>query len=49
MTLDTRTGDSAEPLYASAGFVAAGVIPDYARDVFSDRLDAATFMYKRLA
>jgi ribosomal protein S18 acetylase RimI-like enzyme len=48
ITLDTRTGDAAEPLYASVGFVTAGVIPDYARDVFSDRLDAATFMYKRL-
>jgi ribosomal protein S18 acetylase RimI-like enzyme len=49
ITLDTRTGDTAEPLYASAGFTAAGVIPAYARDVFKDRLDAATFMYKVLA
>jgi GNAT superfamily N-acetyltransferase len=49
ITLDTRTGDFAEPLYLSAGFIAAGTIPDYARDVSSDRLDAATFMYKKLA
>lgn len=48
VTLDTRTGDFAEPLYASAGFIAAGSIPGYARDVFSGRLDAATFMYKQL-
>lgn len=48
ITLDTRTGDSAEPLYVSSGFVVAGVIPRYARDAFSDRLDAATFMYKEL-
>jgi ribosomal protein S18 acetylase RimI-like enzyme len=48
ITLDTRTGDFAEPLYISAGFIAAGTIPGYARDVSSERLDAATFMYKRL-
>lgn len=48
ITLDTRSGDAAEPLYASSGFVAIGSIPAYSRDVFSDRLDAATFMYKRL-
>jgi len=29
-TLDTRTGDAGEPLYASVGFEAAGVIPDFA-------------------
>lgn len=49
ITLDTRTGDFAEPLYRSAGFDVAGVIPGYARDVAADRLDAATFMYKQLA
>lgn len=48
ITLDTRTGDVAEPLYASEGFIAVGSIPEYARDVFSGRLDAATVMYKRL-
>ncbi len=48
ITLDTRTGDFAEPLYASVGFETAGIIPAYARDVFEDRLDDCTFMYKRL-
>ncbi|WP_269930604.1 GNAT family N-acetyltransferase [Aminobacter sp. HY435] len=50
MTLDTRTGDNAEPLYAALGYRTVGVIPDYARDPFgSDRLDATTVMYKLLA
>ena len=49
LTLDTRTGDSAEPLYTSLGYLTAGVIPAYARDPFgSDRLDATTVMYKLL-
>ena len=48
ITLDTRTGDKAEPLYASLGYVVAGVIPGYARDPREDRLDATTYMYKRL-
>ncbi|WP_367718440.1 GNAT family N-acetyltransferase [Nitratireductor sp. GISD-1A_MAKvit] len=48
ITLDTRTGDSAEPLYAALGFSIAGIIPDYCRDPLLDRLDATTVMYKRL-
>lgn len=49
MTLDTRTGDSAEPLYTALGYRTVGVIPDYARDPFgSDRLDPTTIMYKML-
>ncbi len=48
LTLDTRTGDHAEPLYASLGYVTAGTIPGYCRDPFADRLDATTIMYKRL-
>lgn len=48
LTLDTRTGDMAEPLYASLGYVTAGVIPGYCRDPFEDRLDATTIMYKTL-
>lgn len=48
LTLDTRTGDSAEPLYAALGFETAGVIPGYCLDPFSPRLDATTVMYKRL-
>jgi ribosomal protein S18 acetylase RimI-like enzyme len=46
ITLDTRTGDAAEPLYASLGYATAGVIPGYARDPAGTRLDATTVMYK---
>ena len=48
LTLDTRTGDAAEPLYRGLGFEVAGRIPDYCRDTLSPRLDATTVMYKRL-
>lgn len=49
ITLDTRTGDSAEPLYASVGYETAGRIPNFAKAPDSDRLDATTFMYKILS
>lgn len=49
LTLDTRTGDTAEPLYASLGYQTAGVIPGYCRDPFDgERLDSTTIMYKAL-
>lgn len=48
ITLDTRTGDKAEPLYASLGYVTFGIVPGYARDVFEERWDDCSFMYKRL-
>lgn len=48
LTLDTRTGDHAEPLYASLGYSTAGIIPGYCRDPFEDRLDSTTIMYKAL-
>lgn len=49
LTLDTRTGDQAEPLYASLGYQTAGIIPGYCRDTFDDkRLDSTTIMYKAL-
>lgn len=48
LTLDTRTGDSAEPLYRSLGYRTTGIIPGYCRDTVSDRLDATTIMYKNL-
>jgi len=48
LTLDTRTGDAAEPLYRDLGFETAGVIPQYCRDTRTPRLDATTVMYKRL-
>ena len=37
LTLDTRTGDNAEPLYTSLGYRTAGIIPGYCRDPFEDR------------
>ncbi|HTS64039.1 MAG TPA: GNAT family N-acetyltransferase [Candidatus Acidoferrales bacterium] len=49
LTLDTRTGDLAEPLYLSLGFVRVGVIPNYARAPHSPVLEATTIMYKQLA
>ena len=48
MTLDTRTGDRAEPLYASLGYTRVGVIPGYCRHPIEDRLDSTTIMYKVL-
>jgi ribosomal protein S18 acetylase RimI-like enzyme len=48
LTLDTRTGDKAEPLYASLGYQTAGVIPGYCRDPFEDHLDSTTLMYRAL-
>jgi ribosomal protein S18 acetylase RimI-like enzyme len=48
ITLDTRTGDSAESLYTSLGYVSAGVILGFCRDPFEDRLDPTTIMYKML-
>lgn len=48
LTLDTRTGDAAEPLYASMGYQVAGVLPGWCRDTITERLDATTFMYKNL-
>src|SRR5215472_11747222 len=46
LTLDTRTGDRAEPLYLSLGYVLAGIIPRYARAPHSAELEATTVMYK---
>jgi len=48
LTLDTRTGDVAEPLYLSMGYVLAGVIPEYARGPASPVLEATSFLYKKL-
>ena len=48
ITLDTRTGDSAEPLYASLGYMTAGIIPGYCRDTHEERLEATTIMHKDL-
>jgi len=48
LTLDTRTGDKAEPLYRDLGFTLAGVIPRYSIAPEGGRLDATSFMYKEL-
>ena len=48
LTLDTVTGDPAEPLYLSIGYVKVGVIPRYALNPDSSEWDATTIMYKDL-
>ncbi len=49
ITLDTRTGDNAEPLYSLLGFETAGVIPGFCRDVRDEnQYDPTTYMYKQL-
>jgi len=49
LTLDTRTGDSAEPLYASLAYQTVGVIPGFARDPLDPaKVDGTTIMYKQL-
>ena len=48
LTLDTRTGDAAEPLYLSMGYVLAGVIPRYARGPASPQLEGTSILYKEL-
>jgi ribosomal protein S18 acetylase RimI-like enzyme len=49
LTLDTRTGDHAEPLYLSMGYTLAGVIPDFARGPASPQLESTSILYKRIA
>ena len=49
ITLDTRTGDNAEPLYASLGYEVVGQIPDFCVDPLENKLDPTTVMFKRLA
>jgi len=48
LTLDTRTGDAAEPLYAGLGYVRVGVVPGYCIAPEGGRLDSTTIMYKQL-
>ncbi len=48
MTLDTRTGDVAEPLYRSIGYQTAGIIPGFCLAPEGDCFDATTYMYKAL-
>lgn len=48
LTLDTVTGDKAEGLYRSLGFVTVGVIPRFARLSLTPGLEGTTIMYKEL-
>ena len=48
LTLDTWTGRPAEALYASLGYVVAGVIPRYARGSLTPELEPTTIMYRHL-
>ena len=48
LTLDTTTGDFAEPLYLSIGYIKVGVIPRYSLRPDSSKLEATTVMYKEL-
>ena len=49
VTLDTRTGDAAQPLYAALGYIAIGEIPGFAVDLLDPaKRDGSTFMYKTL-
>ena len=47
LVLDTVTGDRAEKLYPSCGYIKVGVIPDYALNSHG-HLDATTVFYKDL-
>jgi ribosomal protein S18 acetylase RimI-like enzyme len=48
LTLDTVSGSNAELLYRSLDFIAAGVIPRYARRALTPELEGTTIMYKEL-
>ena len=48
LTLDTVSGSNAEMLYRSLGFIAAGIIPGYARGALTPELEGTTIMYKEL-
>lgn len=49
ITLDTRTGDKAEPLYTALGYRTVGIIPNFCRDTKDPgRLDPTTIMYKEI-
>jgi ribosomal protein S18 acetylase RimI-like enzyme len=49
LTLDTVTGGPAEALYRSLGYAVSGIIPHYALNFDSSRLEDTTVMYKQLA
>lgn len=47
LILDTRLGDSAEPLYRALGFALTGVVPAYACSIHGE-LEPCSFMHKVL-
>lgn len=49
LILDTVTGGAAESLYLSAGYIPVGVIPRYALNFDSTKLEGTTVMYKELS
>lgn len=49
LTLDTVTGDKAEPLYRSLGYTLVGCIPNYARSAHGRGFDSTSIMFKELA
>ena len=48
LTLDTVSGSNAESLYRSLDYIAAGIIPRYARAALTPALEGTTIMYKEL-
>jgi GNAT superfamily N-acetyltransferase len=48
LTLDTRTGEAGERLYARMGWVKFGEVPDYAINPGNDGRHGASFFYKQL-
>lgn len=48
VTLDTRTGDAGESLYAALGFEVAGIIPDFAWDPDGKAKHPTTCMFRRI-
>jgi ribosomal protein S18 acetylase RimI-like enzyme len=49
LTLDTRTGAEAEPLYRGLGYREVGTVPNYARNPTDRGFHATTIFYKTLA
>jgi ribosomal protein S18 acetylase RimI-like enzyme len=49
LTLDTQTGDKAEPLYLSLGYEIAGVIPYFAQDPIEGKYYPTTLMFKKIS
>lgn len=47
LVLDTRRGDSAEPLYVKLGYIPFGIVPDFALGT-DGVLSDTVFFYKKL-